>query len=155
MPKPSVSRSIARLEHELSTRLVQRTPREMRLTPSGVVLRQRCISILKRIDQAVDDGPRGLLRITSGIGFGVNVLGHLLPLFTERHPHVSVALELTSRNVDLVAEEADLAIRIGPMNDSEMVSTHLGTVYRYTCASPIYLQRRGGQPGSKHSQPMT
>ncbi|MCW6510032.1 LysR family transcriptional regulator [Lichenifustis flavocetrariae] len=152
MPKSSVSRGIARLEHALSTRLVQRTTREVRLTASGILLQDRCLSILTGIDQAVDevgslgDGPRGVLRITSGIGFGLNVLSDLLPPFIERHPHVRVALELTSRNVDLVAEGMDIAIRIGPMNDSEMVSTHLGTICRYTCASPIYLQRRG-EPG--------
>ena len=153
MPKSSVSRGVARLEHVLSTRLVQRTTREVRLTASGILLQERCLSILTRIDQAVDevgslgDGPRGVLRISSGIGFGVNVLGDLLPPFTERHPHVGVALELTSRNVDLVAEGVDIAIRIGPMDDSDMVATHLGTIHRYTCAAPIYLQRRG-EPGS-------
>ena len=149
MPKSSVSRSISRLEHALSTRLVQRTTREMRLTASGTMLQERCAAILTRIDQAVDDvgslenGPRGLLRISSGIGFGVNVLAELLPPFIEQYPHVSVALDLTSRNVDLVAEGVDIAVRIGPMNDSDMVATHLGTIHRYPCAAPAYLQRRG------------
>ena len=148
LPKSSVSRSIARLEHALSTRLVQRTTREVRLTASGAMLQDRCVGILTRIDQAVDDvgslrdGPRGLLRISSGIGFGVNVLSDVLPPFIERHPHVRVALDLTSRNVDLVAEGVDIAVRIGPMNDSDMVA-HLGTIHRYLCAAPAYLQRRG------------
>lgn len=149
MPKSSVSRSIARLEHALSTRLVQRTTREARLTASGTMLQERCVAVLTRIDQMVDDigsledGPRGLLRISSGIGFGVNVLADLLPPFLERHPHISVALDLTSRNVDLVAEGVDVAVRIGPMSDSDMVATHLGIIHRYLCAAPAYLQRRG------------
>lgn len=149
MPKSSVSRSIARLEHALSTRLVQRTTREVRLTASGALLQERCSTILTRIDQAVEDvgsledGPRGTLRISSGIGFGVNVLSELLPRFTEHHPHVAISLDLTSRNVDLVADGVDVAIRIGPMTDSNMVATHLGTIHRYPCAAPAYLQRRG------------
>lgn len=153
MPKSSVSRGIARLEHALSTRLVQRTTREVRLTASGDLLQDRCVSILSRIDQAVDDvgslasGPRGLLRINSGIGFGANVLSNLLPPFTERYPSVRIALDLVSYNVDMVAEGVDVAVRLGPLHDSDMVATHLGTIYRYPCAAPAYLQRRGTPDG--------
>lgn len=149
MPKSSVSRGIARLEHALSTRLVQRTTREVRLTASGIMLQERCLGILVRVDEAVDEvgslagGPRGLLRVSSGIGFGVNVLANVLPAFIERHPHVSVALDLTSRSVDLVAEGVDVAVRIGPMPDADFVATQLGTIHRYACAAPAYLQRRG------------
>jgi LysR family transcriptional regulator, regulator for bpeEF and oprC len=149
MPKSSVSRGIARLEHALSTRLVQRTTREARLTASGIMLQERCLGILARIDEAVDEvgsltgGPRGLLRVSSGIAFGVNVLAHMLPAFIERHPHVNVSLDLTSRSVDLVGEGVDVAVRIGPMPDAEFVATQLGTLHRYACAAPAYLERRG------------
>ncbi len=149
MPKSSVSRGIARLEHALSTRLVQRTTREVRLTEPGLRLQEHCLGILTRIDEAVDevgslgDGPRGLLRISSGIGFGINVLATMLPPFVERHPHVTVQLDLTSRSVDLVAEGVDIAVRIGPMPDAGFVATQLGTIHRYACAAPDYLRRRG------------
>ena len=67
----------------------------------------------------------------------------MLPPFTERHPHVNVLLDLTSRSVDLVAEGVDIAVRIGPMPDAGFVATQLGTIRRYACAAPAYLQRRG------------
>ncbi len=149
LPKSSVSRSITRLEGSLHTRLVQRTTREVRLTASGIALQERCLAILTGVADAVEyvgslsTGPRGLLRVSVGIGFGVKVLSELLPPFLAQYPDVSVALDLTSRPVDLVADGVDVAVRIGPMPDSDMVATHLGTMHRYLCAAPEYLSRRG------------
>jgi LysR family transcriptional regulator for bpeEF and oprC len=149
LPKSSVSRSVARLESELGTRLLQRTTREVELTESGTVLKGRCIDLLSRVGETIDQvsklstGPRGLLKISAGIGFGLNVLSELLPQFLERYSNVDVAVELTSRSVDLVAEGVDVAIRMGPMRDSNLVARRLGTIRRYMCATPAYLERRG------------
>ena len=149
MPKSSVSRSIARLEAELATRLIQRTTREVGLTEAGVALMERCIDVLTRVGETIDHvdslraSPRGLLRISAGIGFGYNVLSELLPQFLARHREVDVSLELTSRSVDLIAEGIDVTIRMGPMPDSRLVATRLGTIQRYLCAAPSYLARRG------------
>lgn len=149
LPKSSVSRSIARLERSLHTRLVQRTTREVRLTSSGAALQHRCLAILADVNDAMDyvgslsSGPRGLLRISAGIGFGVNVLSELLPPFLKSYPEVRIALDLTSRPIDLVAEGIDVTIRFGPLPDSEMVATHLGTIHRYLCAAPLYLTEHG------------
>jgi LysR family transcriptional regulator, regulator for bpeEF and oprC len=149
LPKSSVSRSVTRLEGSLHTRLVQRTTREVRLTPSGIALQQRCLTILADVGDAVDyvgslsSGPRGLLRISTGIGFGVNVLSELLPPFLKQYPEVNIALDLNSRSIDLVADAVDVTVRIGPMPDSEMVATHLGTIHRHLCAAPDYLMQHG------------
>jgi LysR family transcriptional regulator, regulator for bpeEF and oprC len=149
LPKSSVSRSVARLEKELGTRLLQRTTREVELTESGVVLKDRCIDLLSHVGETIDQvvtlaaDPRGLLKISAGIGFGLNVLSELLPRFLERYSNVDVAVELTSRTVDLVAEGIDVAIRMGPMRDSNLVARRLGTIRRYMCAAPAYLERRG------------
>jgi LysR family transcriptional regulator, regulator for bpeEF and oprC len=149
LPKSSVSRSVTRLETTLHTRLVQRTTRAVRLTASGTALQDRCVTILADVKNAVEyvgslsTGPRGLLRISSGIGFGVNLLSELLPPFLRQYPDVIVALDLTSRTVDLVADGVDVTIRIGPMPDSDMVATQLGTIRRYLCATPEYLERQG------------
>ena len=149
LPKSSVSRSVARLEAELGTRLLQRTTREVVLTEPGSLLRERCIDILARVRETVDHVgnlravPRGHLKVTAGIGFGLNVLSELLPRFLERYPEVDVSLELTSRSVDLVAEGVDVALRLGPMPDSQLVATRLGAMQRYLCAAPAYLKRRG------------
>ena len=149
VPKSSVSRGVARLERELGTRLFQRTTREVVLTESGAVLKERCADILTRVGETLDyvsslgTGPRGLLKVSAGIGFGLNVLSELLPRFLERYPDVGVSLELTSRTVDLIAEGIDVAIRIGPMPGSQLVTRRLGVIQRYLCAAPAYLKRRG------------
>lgn len=149
LPKSSVSRGIARLEAGLGTRLLQRTTREVALTEPGRLLRERCAEVMARVARAADEvaglggEPRGLLRVSAGIGFGVNVLSELLPRFLDRHPGVSVSLDLTSRHVDLVGEEVDVAVRLGPMPDSRLVARRLGAMRRFLCAAPGYLERRG------------
>lgn len=149
LPKSNVSRSVARLETELGTRLLQRTTREVALTEPGILLKERCIDILARVGETIDyvgnlrAMPRGHLKVTAGIGFGLNVLSELLPRFLERYTDIDVSLELTSRSVDLVAEGVDVAIRLGPMPDSRLVATRLGAMQRYLCAAPTYLKRRG------------
>jgi DNA-binding transcriptional LysR family regulator len=149
IPKSSVSRCVSRLETAFGIRLVQRTTHDVQLTEAGAALHERCKNLLSHINETIDmvsglsGNPRGLLRISVGIGFGYNVLSHLLPEFLERYPDVNVALELTSRSVDLIAENVDVTVRIGPMTDSQLVAVRLGTIRRYLCAAPAYLARHG------------
>ena len=149
LPKSSVSRSVARLEEELGTRLLQRTTREVALTESGHVLQRRCVELLSQISAAVDAvgnfgrTPGGRLSISAGIGFGVNVLSELLPKFLERYPEISVSVDLSSRSADLVAQSVDVAIRMGPMPDSNIVAKRLGRLQRVLCASKVYLKCHG------------
>jgi LysR family transcriptional regulator, regulator for bpeEF and oprC len=73
----------------------------------------------------------------------VNVLSEQLPQFLRLYPEVSVTLDLSSRLSDLVADRVDVAIRMGPMPDSSIVAVRLGSLNRYLCVSPAYLDRRG------------
>ncbi len=149
LPKSSVTRSVQRLEIELATRLMQRTTRAVVLTETGTALFERCAEMLGRLSETIDyvgslsHGPRGCLRISTGIGFGVNVLGELLPEFTQRYPNVEIILDLSSQTSDLIGSRFDVAIRMGPMPDSQIVARKLGELNRYVCASPVYLDRRG------------
>jgi len=149
LPKSSMSRGVARLEAGLGTRLLQRTTREVVLTEPGRVLQERCVGILANVAEASDQvaslgaEPRGRLRVSAGIGFGINVLSEILPRFLNRYAEVNLSLDLTSRLVDLVGEEVDVAIRLGPMPDSQLVARRLGTMQRFLCAAPDYLERRG------------
>jgi LysR family transcriptional regulator for bpeEF and oprC len=149
MPKSSVSRSIARLEEELGARLFQRTTRDVVLTPAGEELKERCSGLLRRLEEAVNGVrsatslPRGVLRVSAAIGFGVNVLADELPAFLARHPGLKLSVDLSTRVVDLLAEGVDVAIRLGPMPSSGLVSAHLGSMTRHLCAAPSYLERRG------------
>jgi LysR family transcriptional regulator for bpeEF and oprC len=148
-PKSSVSRSVARLETELGTRLLQRSTREVVLTESGMLLRTRCVDILASIGEAVDlvggfaSAPRGLLRVSASLGFGVHMLGSALPQFLERYPEIEVSLRLGSRSIDLLGDGIDLAIHTGPLADSQLIASRLGSMQRYLCAAPAYLERRG------------
>jgi DNA-binding transcriptional LysR family regulator len=149
LPKSNVSRSVARLEEALGTRLFQRTTREVVLTATGAALKDRSAEIMERIKEAVDyvgsltDAPRGHLRIATGIGFGINVLAEQLPEFLRRYPDVEITLELAGHPADLVAKSIDVAVRLGPLSDSSMVAVRLGAMDRYLCAAPVYLKRRG------------
>lgn len=148
-PKSSVSRAVSTLEAELGTRLLQRTTHTVVLTESGIALHHRCADLLARADETVDyvssfgKSPRGVLRISAGVGFGINILSELLPAFLARYPAIDVSLELTGQLVDLIAASVDVAIRLGPMPSSGLVAKRLGTMNRYLCAAPSYLARKG------------
>ncbi|MDQ2763332.1 MAG: substrate binding domain-containing protein, partial [Pseudomonadota bacterium] len=87
--------------------------------------------------------PRGTLRVSVGFTFAVGPLAPMLPQFLARYPEVRVALSIDNRNVDLLAEDFDVAIRIGPLPDSDLIARRLTTIALWTCASPGYLAARG------------
>lgn len=129
----------------MGARLFQRTTREFHMTESGRALHERCVRILADIGETADyvsgltAGPRGKLRISAGIGFGINVLSEVIPSFSKRYPEVNIEMQLESRAADLVGEEIDLAFRIGILSDSQHIARKLGSLHRYLCAAPAYL----------------
>ena len=131
LPRSSVSRSIARLETALGTRLIHRTTREVKLTPAGQSLVARSASALGELRQAFEyigslaTEVQGELRRSVGIGFGINVIADQLPKSLCRNPDVDVLLDLTSRHAELVSDHVDVAIRLGPLEDSSMVAVRL------------------------------
>ena len=149
IPKSNVSRSIARLEAELGTRLFQRTTREVALTLTGQALLERSSEITTAVSETLayvgglSGQPRGVLKISAGMGFGVNVLAEQLPEFLLNYPEIDISLDLESRSADLVGEGVDVAVRLGPLPDSGLVAVKLGEMRRYLCAAPSYLERRG------------
>lgn len=148
-PKSNVSRVIAKLEDELGTRLFQRSTRDVALTLTGQALFDRSPAVIASFSEALDyvsslaGRPRGSLRISAGMGFGLNVLGEQLPDFLNRYPEIDVVLDLESRTADLVADSVDVAVRLGPLPDSGLVAVKLGEMRRYLCAAPAYIARRG------------
>ena len=155
VPKSNVSRAIARLEDTLGTRLFQRTTRDVVLTLTGQALLDRSADIIARLSEALDyvgslsGQPRGVLKISAGMGFGVNVLAEQLPDFLIRYPDIDIALDLESRSADLVAESVDVAVRLGALPDSGLVAARLGQMRRYLCGAPAYLARRGSPASIK------
>ncbi len=148
MTPSGVSKLIARLESRLGTRLLTRSTRRVQLTPEGAAFLERANRILGEIDEAEREvtagaSPRGRLRINSNLPFGHLFLIPLLPDFRTLYPEIVVDLVLTDMVIDLVAERADVAIRVGPLKESRLMARKLGESRILTVASPDYLARRG------------
>jgi DNA-binding transcriptional LysR family regulator len=144
-----VTRAIAQLEDELGLTLLLRTTRSLRLTERGELYLESCQRILEDIDGAErqvrgeDAAPRGTLKVAAPVVFGRL---HVLPIVNNvlrDHREVAVELTLSDRNVHLVEEGVDVAVRIGELADSSLIAIKLGVVSRIVVASPAYLQRRG------------
>src|SRR5688572_3548479 len=150
MPKSSVSRGVAALEAELGTQLLHRTTRHVSLSTAGSALYDRIAPLLGQIREAIgslperEEAPSGELRITAPNDVGAMFLADLIARFVARFPSVTVDARLTNRNVDLVAEGFDLALRAAtrPLKDSSMVVRKVMPVELHLFASPTYLARR-------------
>lgn len=145
----AISRSIARLEARLGVQLVARTTRALALTADGESYAKRVSALLDELGE-VERGfggeaqeARGLLRINASVPFGMHCLLPILPRFLERFPAVTVDLALSDALVELVAERADVAIRIGPLRDAGLKAKKLGRSRMVVVASPDYLDRHG------------
>jgi DNA-binding transcriptional LysR family regulator len=150
IPKSSVSRAVAGLEEELDVQLVVRTTRRVSLNAAGTALYDRLAPLLRQVSAALgeiperEEQPSGLLRVTAPVDLGVLFLAEAVTRYTARYPAVSVALHLTGRVVDLVAEKFDLALRIGKrLQDSTLVARKVAAIAFRAYASPVYLARRG------------
>lgn len=148
--RSSVSRSVQRLEQHLKTRLFLRTTRATSLTREGERFFKHCHIGVSHIAGAVNDmlelrsgPPRGLLRVSSGIGFGRNVVAPLLLQFSEAYPDISVELLLNDRPVDFAGDRIDVAFQDGRLKDSCVVAKQLVPMQMVVCASPAYAQARG------------
>ena len=147
--QPSVVRTLAALEKHLGALLLRRTTRRMSLTPEGQDYLERCRRIVADVEDAKrsvgqqNTEPRGRIRMTGPVEFGRRHLAPALTSFLWRYERVQVDLLLLDRNVNLVDEGIDLALRIGSLADSSMVAIKLGEVRRVTVASAALLQRTG------------
>ncbi|KLQ30566.1 LysR family transcriptional regulator [Enterobacter cloacae complex sp. P12RS] len=147
---PSVlSRAVSRLEVRLGRQLLQRTTRRVGLTEAGRIYLEQARSAFSLLDEAERDGRgqegdlTGRVRISVPTTFGHYCLPPLLARFSQKYPRVKVELNITNRNVDLIAEGFDLAIRLGQMPDSGFVARKLQDAALLLVASPAYLQRMG------------
>jgi DNA-binding transcriptional LysR family regulator len=149
LPKSSVSRALSRLEDVVGAVLIDRSARPPRPTDAGATLHphaQRILADAEEAQAALDalgDVPRGVLKVNAGFTFAVGMLAPMLADFLKRYPEVSVVLDVENRRIDVAAEEVDIALRIGKLENSELVARWLSDVELWTCASPAYLQARG------------
>ncbi|CAI0813800.1 D-malate degradation protein R [Serratia liquefaciens] len=143
----AVTRAIASLEQRFGARLVERTTRRLAPTEAGLRLAERAHLLLTDYQAAVldtaDTQLTGLLRITSPVQFGRKYVAPVVMAFLDRYPQMQIEMVLNDRNLDLIDEGLDVAVRIGHLQDSSRVARRLGQVSRVTVASPDYLVRRG------------
>jgi DNA-binding transcriptional LysR family regulator len=149
VPLATVSRKLADLEAHLKTRLVTRTTRKLVLTDAGRDYLAACRQILEQVEEAeraasgAYSNVRGELVVAAPVVFGRLHVVPVVAEFLEQHPEVDIQLRLGDRNVHLIEEHIDLALRIGPLPDSSLVATQVGSIRRVVCASPTYLERFG------------
>lgn len=149
LPKTTVSRKLKELENRLGARLLNRTTRRLALTEAGAVYfehSRRIASELAEAERAVhhlEGTPRGWLRITAPYTLSVVTLAPMLLEFRERYPDVRLDVVLTNDRLDLVANEIDVALRVGALPDSSLVARRLATYPTQVYASESYLARYG------------
>jgi DNA-binding transcriptional LysR family regulator len=145
----SASRILAEMEQRLGTRLLQRTTRKLSLTDSGARLAEHARRLLADYEEAIDHavGERGLLRghirLSAPTMFGSRHVGPIVHEFVEAHPNITLQLSLEDRLVDLVDERIDVALRIGHLENSSLMSKRVGQLRRVVVASPGYLRNHG------------
>jgi DNA-binding transcriptional LysR family regulator len=145
----AVSKLITRLEGRLGVRLLHRTTRRLALTPEGETYHLRARDILAAIDDVeaevsrAGQRPRGRLRVNCVPAFALHQLVRDLPSFMEANPDIEFDLTITDRMIDLLAENTDVSIRTGPVEESSLVARKFGEIRRALFASPKYLARRG------------
>ncbi|MGH7818791.1 MAG: LysR family transcriptional regulator [Candidatus Binatia bacterium] len=147
---PSVVRTLAALERFLGVRLLNRTTRRIQLTEEGRVYLERCRRIVEEVEEADRSmsarraTPSGNVAVTAPVLFGRMHVAPIVAGFLAEHPEVRVELMLQDRIVNLLEENLDVAVRIGPLADSSLVAVPVGHVRRIVCASPRLLRRTGG-----------
>jgi DNA-binding transcriptional LysR family regulator len=145
----TVSRAVARLEERLGARLLNRTSRQLALTEFGRTIADSALKVYREAEAAegaareMSAKPRGLIRLSVPMSFGLRWVAPLLPAFFRDYPEVSIDLHLSDAQVDLVGQGFDAALRIAVLPDSSLVARRLCPVAPLVVASPEYLERHG------------
>ena len=148
--RSAVSRNVQKLESQLSTRLFLRTTRSTHLTREGERFFENCNQGVTHIVDAMNDmldlragPPRGLLRVSSTVGFGRKVVAPLLSRFCEAYPDIAIDLMLDDKAADFAAEQIDVSFRDGCIEDSSIIAKQLVPMQMALCAAPLYAQKHG------------
>jgi len=140
---------VSELEARLNARLLQRTTRRLSLTDTGQAYYERCKQILEAYDEANREASdshgtaRGVLRVAAPVTFGAMHLGQVVARYVQDHPQVNVEVVLADRYVDLLDAGIDVAIRIGRLDDSALVTRRIAPCRMVICASRAYVDRHG------------
>lgn len=146
---PAVVRTLAALESSLNARLLNRTTRRLSLTDEGRQYLERARRIVADLDEAdralgaQRTEPAGALRVTAPVLFGQYHVAPAIARFLAEHPRMRIELVLLDRVVNLVEEGLDVAVRIGPLDDSTLIAQPVGRIRHLVVAGPVLLRRQG------------
>src|ERR1700730_15662508 len=144
----AISKSVAALERWLGVKLIQRSTRTLSLTAEGQAYYERVAPLLRAIEDAEDvvqaaATARGPIRVAAPQELGRMLIAPWVATFLDRYPEVSLELGITDRFVDIIREGFDIAIRMGSLADSDLVSRKIGDIRFVLAASPDYISRNG------------
>ncbi len=147
--KSAISKHVSLLEQNTGVRLLNRTTRSLSLTDIGETYFQNCVRLLevmedaKQCTSALQDEPRGMLRVSCPASFGIEHVAPLLNNFLQQHSALNAELLLDDNVVDMTESGIDVAIRVGWLPDSSLRARKLRDASRLLCASPDYIERMG------------
>jgi len=149
LPRSSVSAAVQELETRLGTRLLNRTTRQVSATHDGLAFYERCVRLLADVEEAETlfrqstARPSGKLRVDVPGRIGRLIVAPALPDFLNRYPDVHIELGVTDRTVNLVEDNIDCALRVGPLRDSGLIARTIGDLKLINVASRDYIARHG------------
>lgn len=147
IPSSTISRRVSEFESALGVRLLERNPRKLSLTEKGEYLFKHCNSEIQTIKNTIqmiqnDNGkPAGKLKVTAPITLGNELLNGWFCDFARLYPDIKLEIELSNDYEDILDESFDIAIRVGPLKDSEFIAQYLFTSDSILCASKEYLNK--------------
>ncbi len=147
--KSAVSRRLSELEARLGTTLLKRTTRRSSLTDAGQRYYERSLRViddvaeLNAITASNDDALAGTLRLAVPLSFGLSHLSPAIDIFARKHPDLTIRINFSDRQIDLVQEGVDLAFRIADLKDSSLKARRITPIKLMLCASPDYLKQQG------------
>jgi len=146
MPSSTISRRISKLEESLNLQLLERTSRKIHLTEKGKVFYEQCSPLINKIRENTTqlshnhEEMSGKMKITMPTFLGTEVLGEWLLEFLQQYDAIDLEVDFNNQYTDILDDEVDIAIRIGPLNDSKFIAQYLWTSGFLLCASPGYLK---------------
>jgi len=148
MTPSAISKLIGRLETRLGARLVNRSTRALQFTPEGRLFYERSIRLLADMDEversvAEAEVPKGKIRVSANVPVGRQLLLPIVPAFLEAYPKLSLEISLTDQVIDLLEQRTDVALRSGPLKNSQLIARKLGAVRMMIVGSPSYFARYG------------
>lgn len=148
LPKSIISRRLMGLEQELGVRLLERSTRGTAVTATGAMFRQHAARACAEFDAAREEilsagDLRGRLRVAAPLTFGPSQFAPVLAQMAQRYPGIEVQACYTDRFVDLIAEGFDCGIRVGYLEDSNLIARRVGPIFGVCVASPGYLEAHG------------